>query len=118
MKFADLFTSAAKASPCNAPLRIVRIDEFPYFNLKKNERLGEIEENTCSPIYTKAGIALSALSAPLVPFDAPFVDRQRYREAGASEVATRLPLYLSDPAGPWIRLHGVLLAFQPEIPRA
>jgi len=46
----------------------------------------------------------------LVPMEAPWVDGQRYREAGATEITTRFFCYLEDVGGPWIRRHGVLLA--------
>jgi hypothetical protein len=46
---------------------------------------------------------------PLVPVEAPFRDGQRYRLAGATEVRSRLDLYLEDPTGPWVRRHGVLM---------
>ena len=100
MKFADLFQPA--------PLRIVRIVEVPSFNLGAKH---EYEEKESIHIRAKSGLALSALSAPpLVPLDSPFVDGQRYRLAGATELATRLDCYLADPAGPWRRRHGVLVA--------
>lgn len=72
-------------------------------------------ENVCVSPGKKSGLRVSALSAPpaggvLVPLDRPFAEGQRYREAGATEVATRLDCYLEDPAGPWVRHHGVLLA--------
>jgi hypothetical protein len=54
-------------------------------------------------------------SAPseLVPLDRPFQEGMRYREAGAVEVHNRLDLFVADPAGPWIRRHGVLIAVNP-----
>jgi hypothetical protein len=60
---------------------------------------------------------LSSLSAPLVPLAMPWREGARYREAGAAEIVSRLDLYVEDPAGPWIRRHGVLLAV-PEFTRA
>lgn len=54
---------------------------------------------------------LTATAAALVPLDVAFADGQRYRMAGATEARSRLDLYVADPAGPWIRLHGVLISF-------
>jgi hypothetical protein len=67
------------------------------------------------PVGKKSGFALSALSAApaggiLVPLETPWIDGKRYRLAGATEARTRLDLYVADPAGPWIRRHGVLIA--------
>jgi hypothetical protein len=62
-------------------------------------------------IGEKSAIKPSAPSAPiLVPLDVPFVGACRYRLAGATEVRTRLDLYVADINGSWIRLHGVLIA--------
>lgn len=66
------------------------------------------------PVQTASGAQSLAQSPPaiscrLVPLDAPFAEDRRYREAGAAEVQTRLDLYREDPAGPWIRRHGVLI---------
>jgi hypothetical protein len=44
-----------------------------------------------------------------VPIETPFIEGERYRVAGADELRSRLALYLRDPAGPWIRRHGVLI---------
>lgn len=74
---------------------------------------GKLPPKRGQTLPAKAGLALSALSAPiapLVPLDQPFVDGQRYREAGALELATRLDLFVADPVGPWIRRYGVLLS--------
>ena len=46
----------------------------------------------------------------LVPLETPFIDDLRYKLAGATELATRLDLFLVDPMGPWVRRHGVLIA--------
>ena len=46
----------------------------------------------------------------LAPLDTPWRDGARYRMAGACEVGSRLDCYVADPAGPWIRRSGVLLA--------
>ncbi len=54
--------------------------------------------------------AIPATSAPLVPLDAPWRDGQRYNLAGATEWPGKLDLYRADPAGPWIRRHGVVIA--------
>jgi hypothetical protein len=53
-----------------------------------------------------------AIRSPLVPLESPWLDGQRYRPAGATELATRLDLFLADPAGPWIRRYGVLLSMR------
>lgn len=45
----------------------------------------------------------------LVPRDAPWVEGQRYRLAEQTD-ANRLDLFLTDPAGPWVRRYGTLLA--------
>lgn len=110
MKFSDLFTPVPPVSPSSPPLRIERIDEFPSFNLIEKHTSEGKEVIVSIDTGTKAEIAISALSAPLVPLEAPWVDGQRYREAGMVEVSSRLDLYLADPAGPWIRRYGVLLA--------
>lgn len=49
-------------------------------------------------------------AAVLVPLDAPFIEGQRYRQAAATEWPSRLDLFTADPAGPWLRLHGLLMA--------
>jgi hypothetical protein len=99
MKFADLFKPV--------PLRTVRIVEIPTFKAQEQNRyLGKENESRSS----KSGFALSALSAPLVPLDEPFVEGQRYRLAGAVEWPSRLDLYHVDPGGPWLRRHDVLIA--------
>ena len=52
---------------------------------------------------------------PLIPTEAPWQDGARYREAGAWEnAAPHFECYIADPAGPWIRRHGVLLAVTPR----
>lgn len=51
----------------------------------------------------------------LVPSETPFVEGQRYRPAGVIDPFTRLDLYVSDSAGPWLRLHGVLIAEPPMV---
>ena len=101
MKFVDLFKPV--------PLRIERIIEVPSFDLGEQN---EYERGKSVSIRAKSGLALSALSAPLVPLDEPFIEGQRYRLAGATELATRVDCYLADPAGPWRRRHGVLVAVQ------
>ncbi len=50
---------------------------------------------------------------PFVPLDLPFVDGGRYQLADGTEWPSRLDLYHADPAGPWIRRNGVLLAVEP-----
>ena len=54
----------------------------------------------------------------LVPLDLPFVEGERYRKAGATEWPGRLDLYRTDPAGPWVRRHGVLLRAPETLPEA
>jgi hypothetical protein len=72
----------------------------------------------CLPIRAKAGLQPSAPSAPaLVPLETPWIDGQRYRLAGATEIHTRLDLYFVDAAGPWIRRHGTILLFSACSPR-
>jgi hypothetical protein len=113
MKFSDLFTPAslpAAAIPADALLRIVRIIEIPSFNPIEKIHSDKKEGKEFIHTAAKAGSAISALPAPLVPLDQHFVDGQRYREAGATEFATRLDLFVADPAGPWIRRHGILLS--------
>lgn len=53
--------------------------------------------------------ATSATHRPLVPIERPFMEGCRYREAGVLEVRSRFDLYHEDPAGEWIRRHGVLI---------
>jgi len=59
----------------------------------------------------ESGVATSAPSA-LVPLETPFVEGQRYRLAGATELRTRLDLYVADAGGPWMRHFGLLVAFE------
>jgi hypothetical protein len=115
MRFSDLLTATPTVILTNPSLRIVRIDKISSFNPEAKHRLEEKEVKISSSIGTKAEVALSALSAPLVPLDQPFADGKRYTEAGATEVASRLECYVADPAGPWIRRHGVLIAHFPQL---
>jgi hypothetical protein len=64
---------------------------------------------------TRPSTITAAPYAPpaLVPLDVPFKEGQRYRPAGATELRTRLDLYVADPAGPWVRTYGVLMAVPP-----
>lgn len=66
-----------------------------------------------APTDAPAAPSAPAVGSDLVPLEVPFVDDQRYRLAPATEARTRLDLYLADPAGPWIRRHGHMLAFAP-----
>lgn len=96
MKFADLFT---------VPVRKVRKIE------KIHSYIGEKKEGIRIPIIRDTGTQHSAPSAPIfVPLDEPFRDGGRYRFAGACEIRTRLDLFFADPAGPWLRTRGTLVA--------
>ena len=110
MKFADLFTPVAKVTSTDGPLRIMRILEYSSFNPIENVNLGNTGYDTCIPTAVKAGHALSAVSALLVPLQAPWRDGQRYAEAGASDIASRLDLFVADDSGPWVRRYGVLIS--------
>ena len=119
MKFGDLFTNSAPKSPPETEVRIVRIDGSPDFKRTRNslvqigvEGHGQREPDTASKCKTHIS-ALSAVSAPcqLVPMDAGWIEGARYRDAGVFEVANRLPLFVADPEGDTIRLHGTLLTY-------
>jgi hypothetical protein len=103
MKFAELFIPA--------PVRIARIVESLSFNLGEIINAEGKRINEDNHTRANAGLDLSALSAkPLVPIEQPFIEGQRYRLAGATEVGTRLDLYHADPNGPWMRRHGIIMA--------
>jgi len=68
-----------------------------------------IGEKVSTGIDKGSGLARSALSAPLIPLDSPFIEGGRYRLAHATEWPSRLDLYLADREGPWRRLHGALM---------
>jgi len=113
MNFADIF--APLAAPQTAQTgRADSVDKAsPAFNVVGKVYSEERREKLHIPIRAKAGLRLSAPSAPqnqpaLVPLESPWIDGARYRMAGATEWPNRLDLYVQDPAGPWIRLHGVL----------
>lgn len=55
-----------------------------------------------------SGTSENKANRVLVPRDAPWQDGARYRLAGEID-ADRLDLFEADPAGEWIRRHGVLL---------
>ena len=109
MTFADLFAPFPDP-PAIQPGRADSADKaIPTLKLVGNLFIEE-ERKERDHISKESGLGLSALSAPaLVPLDTPFVEGQRYQLAGATELRTRLDCYLADPAGPWIRLHGVLM---------
>lgn len=123
MTFADLFAPIPEP-PTVQPGRAESADNAnPTLNVREKAIRGE-REKECLPIGIESGLglsALSALSAPsppasnLVPLNVPFVEGERYRPAGATETRTRLDLYLADPTGPWIRIHGVLMV-APSMP--
>jgi hypothetical protein len=46
---------------------------------------------------------------PLVPLEASWIEGERYRLAGAHEIANRLPLFVHDPHGDTLRRHGCLI---------
>jgi hypothetical protein len=114
MTFADIFAPLA-APPTAQTGRADSVDKAsPAFNVVGNVYSEERGEKYHIPIRAKAGLRLSALSAhEFVPLDVPFEERQRYRMAGATELRTRLDLYVADPAGPWVRTYGVLIAVPP-----
>lgn len=60
-------------------------------------------------IPVQCAVKIAHIVVPLMPMDQPFVEGERYKEAGATEWPRRLDLYRADPAGPWVRRHGVLL---------
>lgn len=112
MNFADLFASKPKKHPLAEGAEVATLNAIrggacvregimhPSLSLRENPR-----------------VQSSAPSAPqLVPLDRPFVDGQRYQEAGATECYTRLDLYIADDCGPWIRRHGVLMRAPEGLP--
>lgn len=106
MKFNDLFTSPES-------LRIGGIGIKRHFiQLGENIHIGD-NTNISLASGTKPNISLSPLSPPLVPLDEPFIDGNRYAEAGVYSL-DRLPLYLAKTDGQWIRKHGLLLARHSE----
>ena len=115
MTFADIF-APLPPPPTSETGRADSADNpSPTFNVVGKVYSEERREKDHIRIRAKAGLRLSALSAPpLVPLEAPWVDGGRFREAGATEARTRLDLYLADPNGPWIRRHGVLIACEGE----
>jgi hypothetical protein len=120
MNFADLFKPAGQPVPATTTLRRVRRVEDAY--LTSWENVSVMVSCTHMRIREESGIQPSAPSAPptaslrprLVPLETPWQDGARYREAGACEIATRLDCYVADPAGPWVRRRGNLLAVNPR----
>jgi hypothetical protein len=63
------------------------------------------------PICIYGGEGLDAqMEAPLIPMHAPFIEGRRYRTAGATELRSRLDLYVESKTGPLRRHHGALMA--------
>ena len=88
----------------DAHLRRVRRLEKTHSTSRETEKV-EFEKR----LDKDCGIRPSAPSARvLVPRDAPWQEGGRYRLAGETD-ANRLDLFEQDPAGEWIRLHGVLI---------
>lgn len=109
MTFAELFQPVRPQVTATRPLRNMRNIEILTLTSRENVCL-EVSGHILSPIGKESEVECSACSATsLVPLYAPFAEGRRYREAGAVEVQTRLDLYREDPAGPWIRRHGVLI---------
>ena len=113
MTFADLFKPFPDPPTAQTGFADRQDRRTPTSNVtgKQESRIREGENKVCLPIGKESGLCLSRLSAPaLVPLQAPFVEGRRYREAGATEASNRLDLYVADPAGTWLRRHGVLLS--------
>jgi len=88
----------------DAHLRRVRRFEKIHSTSRETEKV-EFEKS----LDKDCRIQPSAPSARvLVPRDAPWQEGLRYRLAGETD-ADRLDLFEQDPAGEWIRLHGVLI---------
>lgn len=88
----------------SAHLRRVRRLEKSHSTSRETEKV-ELEKN----LDTDCGIQPSASSARvLVPRDALWQEGSRYRLAGEID-ADCLDLFVEDPAGEWIRRHGVLI---------
>jgi hypothetical protein len=105
--FADLFRTAGPEIPRIPHLRRVRRVESPsLMSFKTLTGYHALATHVC--IAEDSGVAPSAPSA-FVPLDLPFAEGKRYRKAGATEWPGRLDLYRTDPAGPWVRRHGVML---------
>ena len=102
MRFADLFkpTEQGRVTADDADNPTLTL-----FNAHKTT----IGEKVNTGIGKGSGLARSALSAPLIPLDSPFIEGERYRLAHATEWPSRLDLYLADRKGPWRRLYGVLM---------
>lgn len=110
MIFADLFTPFPDLQAVLS-LHADSADEAtPTLNVEAKVLIQEREGKACIPIRRESGLARSALSAPLVPLDQPFVEGQRYRLADVVEWPSRFDLYHVDTGGPWLRRHGVLMA--------
>lgn len=114
MTFSDLFVSKAKKGPF--------AEGAEGAKSQTNVMGGCVSDSIISQSLHMAQnprVQPSAPSAPsdcpaLVPLETPWIDGGRYRIVGATEWPSRLNLYLADPNGPWIRLHGVLIAFEGE----
>lgn len=78
---------------------------------KKNDVKGkEGEKNTLGERSKTSGSSYRSHHPRLTPLDTPWVNGQRYREAGAVEIKSRLDCYVEDPAGPWFRMRDILIA--------
>ena len=122
MKFADMFTPSRPQDTATLPLRKVRKVEDSSLMSGGRVCIPKTEPHTLLRGGVDTGIQPSAPSAshipitrpPLVPIEAPWQDGTRYREARAWETAKpHFECYVADPAGPWIRRHGVLQVFTP-----
>lgn len=114
MTFADLFAPFPDL-PTVQPCGVDRQDRTTLtLNVEGKVITREGGVKACDPIAIESRPCLSILSKTFVPLDQPFAEGQRYGLAGATEWPSRLDLFIADPAGPWLRRHGVLLATQPQ----
>ncbi len=108
MTFADLFVQRPKKLPVAEGAEVATLHA-----IRGEGRVIEGNRHTLVRVRENPRVQPSAPSAiagrpPLVPINVPFAEGARYREAGATEAATRLDLYIADDSGPWIRRAGVL----------
>ena len=73
------------------------------------EEEGEKKRDTRLEVQTSDS-SYQSYHPTLTPLESPFIDGHRYRLAQATELRTRLDLYVEDEGGPWLRKHGVLIA--------
>jgi len=123
MKFEDLFMPARPQVAATLLLRKVRKVEDSSLMSGGRVCIPKTEPHTLLRGGVDTGIQPSAPSAahiritrpPLIPTEAPWQDGVRHQEAGAWEIAKpHFECYHADPAGPWIRRHGVILAVTPR----